>query len=198
MTPEGLPPVYEMLPGNTADKTTLRDLLAIIRRRFGAAERIWIMDRGIPTADIRTELRAADSGVRYLAGTPKALLTRYEAALAERPWQAVRPELRVKLLPHEGELYVLAESKARAGKERGMRRRRSKPTGNASPPSPASARPATHSARNSAPRRKKPAAARRVWCRSQSMRPARSRIEWIVTNYAPRAVAKAATCFART
>jgi hypothetical protein len=136
VTPEGLPPVYEMLPGNTADKTTLRDLLAIIRRRFGAAERIWIMDRGIPTADIRTELRAADSGVRYLVGTPKALLTRYEAALAERPWQAVRPELRVKLLPHEGELYVLAESQARAGKERGMRRRRSKPTGNASPPRP--------------------------------------------------------------
>jgi Transposase DDE domain len=126
VTPEGLPLAYEMLPGNTSDKTTLRDMLATIRRRFGAAERIWVMDRGIPTEEILTELRAADSGVRYLVGTPKARLTRYEAALAEQPWQAVRPQLRVKLLPQEGELYVLAESQARAGKERGMRRRRLK------------------------------------------------------------------------
>ncbi len=60
VTPEGLPLAYEMLPGNTADKTTLRDLLATIRRRFGAAaERIWIIDRGIPTEEILTELRAA-------------------------------------------------------------------------------------------------------------------------------------------
>jgi len=126
VTPEGLPLAYEMLPGNTADKTTLRGMLATIRRRYGAAERIWIMDRGIPTEEILTELRAADSPVRYLVGTPKGRLTRYEAALAERPWQAVHAQLRVKLLPQEGELYVLAESQARAGKERGMRRRRLK------------------------------------------------------------------------
>ena len=126
VTPEGLPLAYEMLPGNTADKTTLRGMLATIRRRFGAAERIWVMDRGIPTEEILGELRAADSGVRYLVGTPKGRLTRYEAALAERPWQTVRPALRVKLLPQDGELYVLAESQARAGKERGMRRRRLK------------------------------------------------------------------------
>jgi hypothetical protein len=126
VTPEGLPLAYEMFPGNTADKTTLRGMLATIRRRYGAAERIWIMDRGIPTEEVLAELRGADSQVRYLVGTPKGRLTRYEAALAERPWQAVRPQLRVKLLPQDGELYVLAESEARAGKERGMRRRRLK------------------------------------------------------------------------
>ena len=126
VTPEGLPLAYEMFPGNTTDKTTLRGMLETIRRRYGDAERIWIMDRGIPTEEILTELRAADSGVRYLVGTPKGRLTRYEAALAERPWQAVRPQLRVKLLPQDGELYVLAESEARAGKERGMRRRQLK------------------------------------------------------------------------
>ena len=125
VTPEGLPLAYEMFPGNTADKTTLRGMLPTIRRRYGAAGRIWIMDRGIPAEDILTELRAADSHVRYLVGTPKGRLTRCEAALAERP-QAVHPQLRVKLLPHEGELHVLAESQARAGKERGMRRRRLK------------------------------------------------------------------------
>jgi hypothetical protein len=126
VTPEGLPLAYEMLPGNTADKTTLRGMLATIRRRFGAAERIWVMDRGIPTEEVLTELRAADSGVRYLVGTPKGRLTRHEAALTTQPWREVRPHLRVKLLPHEGELYVLAESQARAGKERGMRQRRLK------------------------------------------------------------------------
>ncbi len=126
VTPEGLPLAYEMFPGNTADKTTLRGMLKTIRRRYGAAERIWIMDRGIPTEEILTELRAADSGVRYLVGTPKGRLTRYEAALAEKPWQTVRPQLRVKLLSQDGELYVLAESEARAGKERGMRRRQLK------------------------------------------------------------------------
>jgi hypothetical protein len=126
VTPEGLPLAYEMFPGNTADKTTLRGMLATIRRRYGAAERIWIMDRGIPTEEILAELRAVEAGVRYLVGTPKGRLTRYEAALAERPWQAVHPHLRVKLLPQDGEVYVLAESAARAGKERGMRRRRLK------------------------------------------------------------------------
>jgi hypothetical protein len=126
VTPEGLPLAYEMLPGNTADKTTLRGMLATIRRRFGAAERIWVMDRGIPTEEVLAELRATDSGVRYLVGTPKGRLTRHEAALAEQPWREVRPQLRVKLLPHARELYVLAESQARAGKERGMRQRRLK------------------------------------------------------------------------
>lgn len=126
VTPEGLPLAYEMLPGNTADKTTLRDMLATIGRRYGAAERIWVMDRGVPTEEILAELRSAQAPVRYLVGTPKGRLTRLEAALAERPWQEVRPELRVKLLPSEGELYVLAESGARTNKERGMRRRRLK------------------------------------------------------------------------
>lgn len=126
VTPEGLPLAYEMFPGNTADKTTLRGMLATIRRRYGEAHRIWIMDRGIPTEEVLSELRAVDSQVKYLVGTPKGRLTQHEAALAEKPWQAVRPQLRVKLLAHEGELYVLAESQARAGKERGMRRRRLK------------------------------------------------------------------------
>ena len=123
VTPEGLPLAYEMLPGDTADKTTLRDMLATIQRRYGKAERIWVMDRGIPTEEVLAELRAADPQVRYLVGTPKGRLTKLEAALSALPWSEVRAQLRVKLLPLEGELYVLAESGARIGKERGMRRR---------------------------------------------------------------------------
>jgi hypothetical protein len=126
VTPEGLPLAYEMFPGNTADKTTLRGMLETIQRRFGKAERIWIMDRGIPTEEILAELRAADAKVRYLVGTPKGRLTKLESTLAQLPWREVRPQLRVKLLPQQGEVYVLAHSGAREGKERGMRKRRLK------------------------------------------------------------------------
>jgi transposase len=98
-------------------------MLDKIQARFGSAERIWVMDRGIPTEEVLEELRTSNSKVRYLVGTPKGRLTRYEALLSEKSWENVRAGLRVKLLPQEGELYVLAESQARASKERGMRRR---------------------------------------------------------------------------
>lgn len=123
VTPEGLPLAYEMLPGNTADKTTLRWMLDKVQTRFGKAERVWVMDRGIPTEEVLEQLRHGGERVRYLVGTPKGRLTRYEAQLCEKPWKMVHPELRVKLLPQDGEVYVLAESAARAGKERGMRKR---------------------------------------------------------------------------
>jgi len=126
VTPDGLPLAYEMFPGNTSDKTTLRDMLGLIVHRYGAAERIWVMDRGIPTEAVLEELRQSDSRVKYLVGTPKGRLTKLEGQLAERTWQEVRPQLRVKLLPQEGEVYVLAESGARASKERAMRRRKLK------------------------------------------------------------------------
>ena len=126
VTPDGLPLAYEMLPGNTADKTTLRDMLQLIQKRYGQAERIWVMDRGIPTEAVLEELRKGDPKVSYLVGTPKGRLTKLEAQLAQRPWQEVRPQLRVKLLPQEGEVYVLAESGARTQKERAMRRRKLK------------------------------------------------------------------------
>ena len=126
VTPEGLPLAYEMFPGNTADKTTLRDMLALIQKRYGQAERIWVMDRGIPTEAVLEELRSQDSQVRYLVGTPKGRLTQLEKELADKPWQEVRPHLHVKLLPQEGEVYVLARSTARLDKERAMRRRKLK------------------------------------------------------------------------
>lgn len=101
-------------------------MLERIRRRYGEADRIWVMDRGIPTEEVLAQLREGKVPVRYLVGTPKGRLTRLESALAERPWQEVRSELRVKLLPEQGELYVLAESGARKDKERGIRRKRLK------------------------------------------------------------------------
>ncbi len=126
VTPEGLPLAYEMLPGNTADKTTLRDMLQLIQKRYGSAERIWVMDRGVPTEAVLAQLRQSDPKVSYLVGTPKGRLTKLEKQLADRPWQEVRPHLRVKLLPQAGEVYVLAHSAARTDKERGMRQRKLK------------------------------------------------------------------------
>lgn len=123
VTPEGLPLAYEMLPGNTADKTTLRAMLALVQKRHGQARRVWVMDRGIPTEEVLAEMRAATPPVHYLVGTPKGRLTKLESRLTERPWVEVRGQLRVKSLDENGETYVYTESPARVHKERAMRRR---------------------------------------------------------------------------
>jgi transposase len=60
VTPEGFPLAYEVLAGNTSDKTTLRDMLRKVEAPYGKANRIWVMDRGIPTEDVLAEMRAAD------------------------------------------------------------------------------------------------------------------------------------------
>jgi Transposase DDE domain len=126
VTPEGLPLAYEVLPGNTADKTTLRPFLQRIEAQYGKAQRIWVMDRGIPTEEVLAEMRQAEPPIAYLVGTPKGRLTRLEQALLGRPWQAVRPGVEVKLLAQDQELYILAQSRARIDKERAMRRRQLK------------------------------------------------------------------------
>jgi transposase len=124
VTPEGFPLAYEVLPGNTQDKQTLRDMLSRIAERYGKAERVWIMDRGIPTEEVLAEMRGAEVPVRYLVGTPRGHLTRHEAQLSALPWETVRPNVRVKILPADGEVYVLAESEERRLKERGIRLRK--------------------------------------------------------------------------
>ena len=126
VTPEGLPLAYEVLPGNTADCTTLKGFLEGIERQYGKARRIWVMDRGIPTEAVLEEMRRADPPVCYLVGTPKGRLSRLEQALVAKPWQEARDGVQVKLLPQDGEVYVFAESRDRVAKERAMRRRQLK------------------------------------------------------------------------
>jgi hypothetical protein len=123
VTPDGLPLAYEVLPGNTADCTTLRMFLARIERQYGRARRVWVMDRGIPTEAVLAEMRASDPPVQYLVGTPKGRLSRLEKQLLAKPWQEARPGVSVKLLSEDDELYVYAESVDRVSKERAMRRR---------------------------------------------------------------------------
>jgi Transposase DDE domain len=123
VTPDGLPLAYEVLPGNTADCTTLRMFLARIERQYGRARRVWVMDRGIPTEAVLAEMRGSDPPVQYLVGTPKGRLSRLEKQLLAKPWQEARPGVSVKLLAEDDELYVYAESVDRVSKERAMRRR---------------------------------------------------------------------------
>ena len=126
VTPQGFPLAYEVLAGNTSDKTTLREFLHKIETQYGKAERIWLMDRGIPTEAVLAEMRQAEPPIKYLVGTPKGRLTRLEKALVDKPWHSARPGVKVKLLAQESELYVLAESRDRVQKERSMRRRQLK------------------------------------------------------------------------
>lgn len=126
VTPQGFPLAYEVLAGNTADKTTLKDFLARIEHQYGKAGRTWVMDRGIPTEEVLEQMRTSEPPVQYLVGTPKGRLSALEQALLVKPWKQVRPEVRVKLLPQDRELYVFAESQDRIAKERSMRRRQLK------------------------------------------------------------------------
>jgi len=122
VTPEGFPLSYEVLAGNTADSTTLSEFLDCIERRYGKADRIWVMDRGVPTEESLAKMRTM--GASYLVGTPKGRLTKLEQAFLGQPWARVREGVQVKRLATEEDVYVLAQSDARIDKERGMRRKR--------------------------------------------------------------------------
>ena len=122
VTPEGFPLSYELMSGDTADSTTLSDFLERIERHYGRANRIWVMDRGIPTEESLAKMRTM--GASYLVGTPKGRLTKLEQAFLNKPWAKVRDGVQVKRLATDEDVYVLAQSDARIGKERGMRCKR--------------------------------------------------------------------------
>ena len=126
LTPEGYPIGYEVLPGNTADNTTLSDMRKKVEEQYGQVERTWLMGRGIPTDESLAAMRASQPPVRYLVGTPKGRLTQLEKKLTAVAWTQARDQVQVKLLTEAGEVYVLVQSQARVGKERAMRRRRLK------------------------------------------------------------------------
>ena len=124
VTPDGFPLAYEVMNGNTSDRSTLRDFLKQIETTYGKARRVWVMDRGIPSAAILQEMRAPERQTFYLVGTPKGRINQHEKKWLDLPWQKVRDSVEVKLYQHEGELYVLAKSSGRQAKEIAMRRKR--------------------------------------------------------------------------
>ena len=124
VTKDGFPVAYEVMDGNTSDKSTLKAFLAKIESQYGKAKRIWVMDRGIPTEEVLAEMRTNDPPVQYLVGTPRGRLTKLEKAFVAKPWEEASASVRVKLAEHENETYVLALSDGRRDKEQSMRRRR--------------------------------------------------------------------------
>lgn len=124
VTPDGFPLAYEVMNGNTSDRATLRDFLKKIEETYGKAQRVWVMDRGIPSEAILQEMREPERQTFYLVGTPKGRINQHEKKWLELPWQKVRDSVEVKLYQHEGELYVLAKSDGRQKKEMAMRRKR--------------------------------------------------------------------------
>jgi len=127
-TPEGLPLSFEVFAGNRADVTTVEDIVRQMEAKYGVAERIWVMDRGMVSEANIAFLR--ERKARYLVGTPKSWLRQHEATLlAQTDWQEVQAGLEVRFVEHPdgqpGEKYVLCRSTARADKERAMLQRQS-------------------------------------------------------------------------
>jgi transposase len=123
VTTEGFPLAYEVMPGNTSDKTTLDDFLKKIENRYGKYDRIWLMDRGIPTEETLEKMKNSEYPIHYLVGTPRGRLSKLEKEFVKLPWEKARDSVETKLLEHEGEIYILTRSSGRVNKERSMRKR---------------------------------------------------------------------------
>ncbi len=123
VTPEGLPLAYEVFDGNRSDVTTVEEIVELMERKYGRAERIWAMDRGMVSEENLDYLRGR--GALYIVGTPKGRLRRFERELLDhRDWREVEPGVEVKLVDHPDgagrERYVLCRSAARHEKEAAM------------------------------------------------------------------------------
>ena len=124
LSAEGFPLAYEIMPGNTSDRTTLGSFLEKIQAQYGQARRIWIMDRGIPTEETLQHMRASDPSVGYLVGTPRGRWEQYREEFEKVPWQKMRDTVEVKLLAQGPEVYVLVKSQGRRKKETAIRRKK--------------------------------------------------------------------------
>ena len=123
-TKEGLPLSHEIFSGDTTDVTTVQEIVSKIEAKFGRANRIWIMDRGMVSAEVLSWLRAG--GRPYIVGTPRCELKKFEAqVLDQREWELVREGLEVKRcpVPDGDETFILCRSQARRDKEQAIRER---------------------------------------------------------------------------
>ena len=135
----GMPLGYEVFAGNTADVTTVEHIVEMMERRYGKSDRIWVMDRGMVSEDNIEFLR--DGGRRYIIGTPKAMLKKFEQHLLKEDWHSIRDGLEVKFVtlpkadsdelqvaaPEVSEItcerFILCRSRERSKKEEGITQR---------------------------------------------------------------------------
>jgi transposase len=120
---DGYPLGYEVFAGNRNDATTLREIVARMEQRYGREGRIWAVDRGMINAANLAWLQ--ERGSRYIVGTPKGELKRFEHALLKGTWTEIREGLEVRIVPGDSgsETFILCRSAERAAKERAMRER---------------------------------------------------------------------------
>jgi transposase len=124
VTRDGMPLGYEIFPGNTTDVMTVEEIVSSMERRFGKAKRVWVMDRGMVSAENIAWLN--DTGRRYVIGTPRSELKRWARQLADRTdWRRIREDVEVKIChgPEGHETFLLCRSSARVEKERAMHER---------------------------------------------------------------------------
>ena len=123
VTREGIPLGYETFAGNRTDVTTVEEIVETMEDRYGRADRIWAMDRGMASEANLAFLR--EGGRRYIIGTPKSMLRRFERELLAEDWTSIREGLDVKLVasPDGDETFILCRSADRRQKERAMRER---------------------------------------------------------------------------
>jgi len=119
----GVPLGYEVYAGNTSDSTTIETIVKAMEAKYGKADRVWVMDRGMVSEKNLAFLRAR--GGSYIVGTPKAMLKQFEQHLTRKDWQAVQAGVQVKLVagPQGDETFILARSADRREKEKAMHER---------------------------------------------------------------------------
>jgi len=120
-TKEGLPLAFETFDGNRTDVTTTQEMVHVMEAKYGKANRVWVLDRGMVSEDNLEFMRT--SGARYLVGTPKSLLKKFERHLLERNWEEVQSGVEVKLCPAPegtGETFLLCRSLGRKEKEKAI------------------------------------------------------------------------------
>jgi transposase len=119
----GMPLGYQVFAGNRADVTTLQEIVTTMEQRYGKAQRIWVTDRGMISQANMEFLK--EGGRRYIVGTPKGMLKRFERELLQEDWSSVREGLEVKLCPGPdgAETFILCRSADRRAKEHAMHER---------------------------------------------------------------------------
>ena len=127
VTRQGVPLAYEVFEGHRVDVTTVQQIVTTVEERYGASDRVWVMDRGMVSEANLAWLREGKR--RYLIGTPKAELRRFEEQIVEkREWRTIREDVEVKLCegPDGKEVFILCRSRQRREKDRAIVERAAK------------------------------------------------------------------------
>ena len=127
VTREGMPLGYEIFAGNTTDVTTVQRIVECMEERFGKANRVWVMDRGMASAENLSWLRRTQR--RYVIGSQRSELKRWAKELGDKTdWRHIRDDVEVKICrgPEGKETFLLCRSASRKEKEKAMHERFSK------------------------------------------------------------------------